>query len=225
MTRLSLRRDPVRLVFSPGLWAGAWYLFSYLFTGTAAFAVVVCAAVIAASLSFTLAGLPLLIAAAVVIRWCADVERSRLRIVCAEPVRGRYREAAGPAWRARLAARWSDSAVWHDLAYLSGLYAPLLALDSAVLSIWLTLLAGITAPAWYAKVSGASGFYIGTLPSALVLAGICLVLFPLFSYVVVATARLHAAVARALLGAHDDPLREAKEVLRRPGPLHTFIPN
>jgi hypothetical protein len=38
-------------------------------------------------------------------------------------------------------------------------------------------------------------------------------------------ARLHAAVARTLLGAHDDPLREAKEVLRRPGPLHTFIPN
>jgi hypothetical protein len=30
---------------------------------------------------------------------------------------------------------------------------------------------------------------------------------------------LHAAVARALLGPQEDPLREAKEVLRRPGPL------
>jgi hypothetical protein len=43
--------------------------------------------------------------------------------------------------------------------------------------------------------------------------------------VLVATARLHATIARALLSAPEDPLREAKEVLRRPGPLKTYIPN
>ncbi|HWG00727.1 MAG TPA: hypothetical protein VG164_02615 [Trebonia sp.] len=33
------------------------------------------------------------------------------------------------------------------------------------------------------------------------------------------------AIARALLGTHDDPLREAKAVLRRPGPLsRSFYP-
>ena len=32
-------------------------------------------------------------------------------------------------------------------------------------------------------------------------------------------ARAHAAVARGLLGAADDPLRESKDVLGRPGPL------
>jgi hypothetical protein len=36
---------------------------------------------------------------------------------------------------------------------------------------------------------------------------------------VVATARAHAAVARGLLGPAEDPLREAREVLNRPGPL------
>jgi hypothetical protein len=39
----------------------------------------------------------------------------------------------------------------------------------------------------------------------------------------VATARLHA-VARALLHAPEDPLREAEEVLSRPGPLTEFDP-
>ena len=53
---------------------------------------------------------------------------------------------------------------------------------------------------------------------------ICLVLFLAFNYVLVATARLHATVARALLHAPEDPLREAKEVLSRPGPLNEFSP-
>jgi hypothetical protein len=57
------------------------------------------------------------------------------------------------------------------------------------------------------------------LPSALVLAAICLAAFPLFSYVVVAMAKLHAVIARALLRLPQDPLEEAREVLRRPGPL------
>jgi hypothetical protein len=43
--------------------------------------------------------------------------------------------------------------------------------------------------------------------------------FLIFNYVVVATARAHAAVARGLLGPAEDPLREAKDVLERPGPL------
>jgi hypothetical protein len=33
----------------------------------------------------------------------------------------------------------------------------------------------------------------------------------------------HAAVARGLLGAAEDPLRQAKEVLGRPGPLSSNL--
>jgi hypothetical protein len=33
----------------------------------------------------------------------------------------------------------------------------------------------------------------------------------------------HAAVARGLLGPAEDPLREAKEVLGRPGPLSSDL--
>ena len=66
---------------------------------------------------------------------------------------------------------------------------------------------------------GAVGVFIGTLPSALVAAAVCLVLFLLFNYVLVATARAHALVARGLLSAPADPLDEVREVLDQPGPL------
>jgi hypothetical protein len=243
MTGLSLRRNPVGLVFSRGLRASAWYLFSYLFTWTVFLAVVVCASLIAWTLSLTIAGLPLLAVAAGVIRWCADAERARLRIMSADPVRGRYRAVTGRAWLARLKSRWTDPALWRDLAYLSALSPLLLALDFAALGAWLASLAGITAPAWYATVRGgcigycggtarvgiqfgsfphgphgpgASGFAVDTLPSSVILAAVCLVTFLLFSYVVVAAARLHAAIARSVLRPPEAPLREAREVLRRP---------
>jgi hypothetical protein len=255
MSRLRLRANPVGLLLSPAPWAAAWYLFAYLFTGTVLFAVVLTATTTAAVLCITLAGLPLLVAAAAVTRGCAATERARLGVVYRERILGRYRPVTRPGPMAQLTTRWTDPALWRDLAYLLALYAPLLALDVAVLAIWLTLLAGITLPVWYryphqtfgVGVNGgptgsahgvqlgyfpngphghpAWGLYVDTLPKALLAAAVCLVLFLLFNYVLVATARLHAATARALLQSAEDPLKEAKEVLRRPGPLQTFIPN
>jgi ABC-type Fe3+ transport system permease subunit len=103
-------------------------------------------------------------------------------------------------------------------------------------------LAGITLPVWYwapwqtihgvryhgyqlgyfpnsQHGPGGWGLYVNTLPVAFAVAAVCLVLFLIFNYAVVATARAHAAVARGLLGPAEDPLREAKDVLERPGPL------
>ena len=101
MNALGLRRDPVRLAASKAPWSAAWYLAGYLFTGPALFAVALAAVLTGAVLGITLAGIPVLVAAA----------------------------------------------------------------------------------------------------------------------------RAHTAAARALLGRQEDPLGEAKEVLRRPGPLKTLIPN
>lgn len=247
------RRDPVRLLFSGTLWASVWYLLAYLVIAWALFAVAVTIVVGGGLLSVTLAGLPVLIAAAAVVRWCADVERARLRGMGIR-VRGGYREFTGSGLLARLRARWTDPALWRDIGYLFGLMAPLLAVDFAVTAVWLTLLGGITLPAWYRFPSqsftlgvngsggsgsfhgvqlgyfphgphgpGAWGLYVDTLPRALAVAGVCLVLFLLFNYVMVATARLHAAIARALLCAPEDPLREAKDVLDHPGPLSSTL--
>jgi hypothetical protein len=248
MNTLSLRRNPVSLVFSTALWASVWYMFAYLFVAWGLFAAALIILVGGGLLSVTLVGLPVLIAAAALIRGCANFERARLRTVDPEPVTGAYREDAGSGIAARLKARWGDPAVWRDIAYLFGMLTPLWILDFGVLTVWLVFLAGITLPAWYwapwQDIHGVRyhgyqlgyfpngphghpgyGLYVDTLPKALLAAAVFLVLFLLFNYVVVATARLHAAAARALLDTHDDPLREAKEVLRRPGPLRTFMPN
>jgi Putative sensor len=250
--RLPHRRNPVRLVFSPGLWAGAGYLLTYLAVGWALFGVVFAITVASATLSITLAGLPMLIGAAAVVRGCANVERARLRMVSREPVRGRYRPVTKPGIMGQLKTRWRDPATWRDVAYLLGLWIPLTILDAVVAAIWLFFLAGLTLPLWYGTQAnscvgacapghahgvqlgyfphgpagpGASGLYVTTLPKALLVAAICLVPFLLFNYVLVATARTHARAARALLRPPSDPLAEAKSVLSRPGPLPSFMPN
>jgi Putative sensor len=240
-TVLSLRRDPVRLLLSRGLWAGTWYLLAYQVVGWVLFAVALSVALSGAVLCITLAGIPLLIAAAAAIRWCADVERSRLLPFCGD-VGSHYRQHAASGLLSRVRDLWRDPAIWRDIAYLLGMFVPLVTLDLIVLTVWLVLLAGITLPAWYwapwQTVHGtrfhgyqlgyfpngphghpAYGFYIDTLPKALLAAAAFGIAFLLFNYVLVATARAHVAVARNLLGAPEDPLHAAREVLGRPGPL------
>ncbi len=242
VSELSLRRDPIRLVLSRGLWRSVWYLLGYLAVGWVLFAIAVAVAVGGAGLSVTLAGLPVLVAAAAAIRWCADVERARLRPMAGGPVAGSYRQVAGSGVMAQLRTRWRDPATWRDVAYVAGLFVPLLALDTIVLAVWWASLAAITLPIWYRfpwqSIHGvryhgyqlgyfpngphghpAWGLYVDTLPKALLTAVACLILFLLFNYVLVATARAHAAVAHGLLGPAEDPLREAREVLEHPGPL------
>jgi hypothetical protein len=222
------RRDPVRLLFSPVPWAAAWYLLTYLIVGWGLFAV----ALIIVVGTGTVFGIPIVLVTAPALIWgCAFAERARLRVVDAEPLESAHRGATRAGIAAGVRARWTDPAIWRDVTYLFGLLAPLWVLDLAVVTIWATFLSGITVPLWYGHGAGGSigpaavGGYVHTLPSALVLAVICLVAFLLFTYVVVAAARLHASIARALLAAPEDPLREAKEVLRGPGPLTPFSHN
>ena len=49
----------------------------------------------------------------------------------------------------RVRVLWRDPAIWRDIAYLLGMFVPLVTLDLIVLTVWLVLLAGITLPAWY----------------------------------------------------------------------------
>ncbi len=233
---------------SARVWRSAWYLLAYQVLGGLLFAVSFTASVVAASLGITLAGIPLLIGASSVIRGCATLERARLRAIFPGRLPVRYMEANRPGLFANAGTRWKDPATWHELGYLVGMFVPLMILDTVVLSVWIVLLAGITLPIWYwAHVNhyaqgtavhgvplgnfpngpsghGAAGIYIDSLPKALLAAVICLILFVLFSNVLVATARAHATVAKALLRAPEDPLAEAREVLSRPGPLNSLSP-
>jgi hypothetical protein len=246
-SRLPLYGNPLRLVLSASLWRAAWYLLCYLLISGVLFALALTAAVTTAALAVTVALAPLLIASAAVVRGCAAVERTRLRQVFRQPVRGSYPSSAGPGLWRRGSRAWSGGATWRDMAYLVGLWPFLLALDAAVFAVWVWLLAGITLPLWYRHAvnvcfgncggqhvpglqfgsfpagphgPGASGLWIypSVGPALLVAAG-CLVAFVLFSYVLVLTARLHARIARGVLRGQSDPLGEAKNVLAEPGPL------
>ena len=242
MPSLTLRRDPVRLTLSAAPWASAAYLLGYLFVGTGLCVIALIALAVGATFGVTLAGLPLLIGVAFTIRWCANAERFRLRSIQPEPVVAVYRSPAGGGLVNRLRTHWTDPATWRDIAYLFSMYIPLAALDTVVFLVWLAFLAGITLPIWYwapwQTIHGVRyhgyqlgyfpngphgdpgwGLYVDSLPKALLAAAVCLVAFLLFNYVLVATARAHAFVARSLLGEYTDPLQEAKEILREPGPL------
>lgn len=251
--RLRLYRNPLRLLVSASPWRAAWFLGCYVFVfGWLLFAAAFAVTVTAAVLMITLAGIPLLVAAAAVLRGGATAERFRLRQVLTQPVRGGYRQPTRAGIWAAAKARWRDGGTWRDAAYLIGLWPPLFILDTTVLTVWLTFLAGVTVPAWYYAIPagsmnfgytgtnnsgtfphgvafgyfphgphgpGASGLYVDTLPKALLAAAAFLVLFLIFNYVLVLTARAHASVARDVLRAASDPLADAKEVLAGPGPL------
>lgn len=244
--RLTLRHNPVGLLFSASLWRSAGFLFGYVLTSGVVFAIVAASVLVSLGLSITIVAVPLLIGAAAVVRGCAELERARLRQVFAEPVRGYYRppEAHG-LWR-QARARWAQGTTWRDLSYLFGLWPFLFTLDAAAFATWLCLLAGVALPLWYAWAPamcagvcgsepahglligyypnglhgpGHHGLLVNTLPAALVAAaGFALALL-LFNYVLVAVARLHAQVARALLRRPADPLAPARAVLAGPGTL------
>lgn len=243
-TRLRLYRNPLRLAVSGSLWRAGWYLIAYVFgTGWLLFATGVTVATVAASLAITLAGIPLLAAAAGVIRGCANVERARLGQVLGAPVRGAYQPVSKPGIIAQATTRWRDRATWRDVAYLIGLWPPLFILGTVVLTLWVWFIGWITLPVWYWAPwteyhgvrhhgyelgfyfphgpygPGRVGVFIDSLPAALAVAALGLAGFLLCNYLVVITARAHAAVARSVLRAPADPLAEAKQVLAGPGPL------
>jgi Putative sensor len=246
--RLRIWRNPLHLAVSGSLWRSAWFLVVYIFaSGWLLFAASLTAVMAAALLTVTIAGIPLLAAAAGVLRGCANAERFRLRRAFTQPVRGGYRPVTGTGILAQAKTRWRDRATWRDVAYLIGLWVPLFILDTVVVTVWLVFLAGITTPAWYRYIPNTFnghtvhgiqlgyfpdgpgtahswGVYVDTLPKALLTAAACLVLFLIFNYLLVATARVHARVARAVLRAPEDPLAAAKDVLAHPGPLQSLTP-
>jgi hypothetical protein len=224
-------------------WRAAWYLIGYLTLGSLLAAIAFSAAVTAASFALLVIGLPLLIAMARVVRWCADIERARVRQVLGEPVTGEYPPATGGGLLERALAPWRQRVTRRDLAYLAGMWVPLVVLDTVVLAVWGWFVTMISLPVWYwapwmqyqghrwhgyqlgfyfphgPAGPGTVGIFIDTLPKALLAAAVGLVGFLVMNHAVVATARANALVARALLRPPADPLAPAKDVLNRPGPL------
>jgi hypothetical protein len=204
-----------RLVSTTQPWVATAYLASYVVVGTAMFVVVITALAVAGALGLFSLGLPLFIAAAGIVRGCAQVERVRSSMVGGPIPRG-YRPVTVTGIFGRIKARWTDPAILRACAYLTLLYIPLVAIDFATLVIWLSAIAGVTLPLWYRTIPDG---WVSDLPTALLVTAGCLVLVMGGAYLVTTVARLHGHVARVLLGGYRDPLAEAKRVLAEPGPL------
>jgi hypothetical protein len=218
--RLPLHRNPLRLAVSAAPWTASAYLASYVPVGSVLFVAGVATLAVTGVLALFTFGVPLLVGSALIMRGCAQVERMRSRLAVELGV-VTYQQVSETGVLAQLRTRWADLATWRDIAYLVLMYLPLLALDTAGLVIWLTLVGGVTLPLWYWSVPSHGGPFADGLPSELLTAAGCLVLAPVGAYLVVSAARLHRAVATGLLGPYRDPLADAKRVLAMPGPLST----
>ena len=145
-------------------WRCAAYLIGSMVIGTVLFTVVVTAVAVAAPLLLIGIGVPLLLAAAHLIRGAAHLERQRAAIVpgvevveppvdpagpTGEPIETDGVPPAATSLLAALRRRWTDPAMAPSLGYLVGLYVPLMVLDTVVVSLWLGTLAGTTIPFWY----------------------------------------------------------------------------
>ncbi|ACU77530.1 hypothetical protein Caci_8715 [Catenulispora acidiphila DSM 44928] len=241
--RLRMYRNPVRMLFSAGVWASAWYLFSSMVVCTVLFCVITSITVTSTALVIVWAGLPLLIGTAYFIRGCAAMERGRARAVVPDglPPMPPMDDAEG--FFATLRASWRSRVTKRGLVYFSVLYVPLFVLDTVVWVVWVVFLAGVTVPIWYRYIprtfdgrhmhgleygyfpngphgKDAIGFWIGSDLSAAVAAAAALVLLIAWNYVLVATARVHVSAVRATVVGRD-PMAAARRVLDSPGPLST----
>lgn len=218
--RLPLHRNPLRMAVCAAPWTATGYLASYVLVGSGLFATGTAALAVTGVLALFTFGVPLLAGSALIMRGCAHVERMRSRLA-ADLAGATYHEVSEAGVLAQVRTRWSDPATWRDTAYLVLMYVPLLALDTAAMVIWLTLVGGSTLPLWYWSVPTHAGPFRYGFPVELLAAAVCLVLVPFGAYLTVGAARVHRAVAAGLLGPYRDPLADAKRVLAMPGPLST----
>ena len=239
--RLRMYRNPLRMLFSAGVWASAWYLLSSMAVSITLFSVITTITVTSTALVIIWAGLPLLIGTAYFIRGCVVMEHGRARAVVPEGLPALPPIETADGFFPTLKAVWRDRITRRGLAHFTLLAIPLFILDTVVWTIWLAFLGGVTVPIWYRYIprsfkgqhwhgleygyfpngphgKHSIGFWIGSDLSATVAAVASLVLLLAWNYVLVATARLHANSVRSVV-AERDPLAAARRVLQSPGPL------
>lgn len=149
----------LRLAVGTAPWRSAAYLLGSMVIGTVLFTLVVTVVAVSASLVVIGIGLPLLLAAAHLVRGAAHLERQRAAMVPGVEVVEPPDDRAGPAGESvetpdagllgALRRRWTDPAMAPSLGYLVGLYVPLMVLDTVAVGLWLGMLGGITIPFWY----------------------------------------------------------------------------
>ena len=243
--RLRISKNPFRLFASPAPWAALGYTFSYIVISGVLFAVALAALIISSVLSIFWIGIPLLIGAALVVRGLAEFERIRLGLTQRGVESSTYAKVTRPGLINQLKTRWSDPATWRNVLYFTLAWPFLLAINVVAFTVWVAFAGMMSFAFWYwsiptdfpngEKAHGivlgyfpngphhpprGPGLFVHNIPTALLAGGIGLVLLVFVgNYLIAGVARLHASIARSLIGMGGDPLIEARQVLANPGPL------
>jgi signal transduction histidine kinase len=208
----SLTANPLRLLTSGTFWRAIVFQFLSFPLGVFWFTFVLTGVSTGASLIIVWVGVPLLFLTALAWTYGARGERWRVRALLGDDISSPYRPLPeGSLWQ-RTWAFAADPAVWRDLVYLLllfpiGVFEFVFALCALSVPLWF-----ITLPIYDWALNGGRGaqFFDGTYinqPPLLalgVLIGVIVLL--LIPYPVIGLARLHAALARGLLG----PTRSAQ---------------
>ncbi|WP_026911277.1 sensor histidine kinase [Patulibacter minatonensis] len=184
-------------------WNDALYLVLGGVTGTAIFSLGITLIATTTPLLVLIVGIPLAVVTSTILRWCAELERRRALLVDDVPIRGDYRPLEGSllgqaATMARDPRRWAD-ALWSVVQFPFTLAGFVVAV-----SAWGTALGFITLPAWYAAVPDTDVvvglFDVDTLPAALLVALLGVVLVPVAWWLTRAATIVNLYVVRLLLG-------------------------
>jgi len=242
-TRLRMYRNPLRMLFSAGVWGSAWYLLSSMVVGIFLFSVITSITLTSTALVVIWLGLPLLVGAGYFIRGCVVLERGRAGALVPEGLPALAPVPTAEGFFPTLKAVWRDRITRRGLAHFTLLAVPLFVLDTVVWAIWIAFLGGVTVPIWYRYIprgyngqhfhgleygyfpngphgKDSIGFWIGSDLSATVAAAASLVLLLAWNYVLVATARVQVTAVRSIFAGRD-PLATARRLLESPGPLNS----
>ncbi|MBF6620401.1 MAG: sensor domain-containing protein [Patulibacter sp.] len=190
----------------------ATYLLLGLATGTFCFSVAVTLASLSAGLFVLIIGIPVAMVSSEILRWCAELERMRARIVDPRPIRGVYRPG-GPGFMATVRTFASDGRRWRDLGY-HVIQFPVSVAGFCIATVaWATALALTFYPVYSWALPNDRGDdvsawlerQIGTVPANVGLMLLGLALIPVAYLVCRGTTRVAVELTRLLLG--DDQER------------------
>jgi signal transduction histidine kinase len=189
-----------------------------LATSIAGFTLWVTGVSVTLSLAVTVVGLLSALAFFWAFRWFARIERHRAAIVLRAPIPERYRRGDPDAsWFARLRAAAADPATWKDFAW-TGICGVLgFALSVTAFTLWVSVLYCISLPIWYWAPNppqSLGSLEFDTLPKALAVAGVGVLLIPVCGLLVRGITRLElAAMVPLLRPPRGEELAERVDVL------------
>ena len=199
-----LELDPARLrILARRGGLDALYLVLGGATGTALFSIGVTLIATSVPLLVLVVGVPIAMLSSEILRWGAELERRRARLVDPAPIRGDYRPMPD-GWLARARTMASDPRRWAD-ALFSVLQFPFtLAGFVVAVSAWGTVIGFLTMPIWYRWSEGTDvvvgAARVDSLPVALAVAVFGIVLIPVAWWIGRAATIVNVYVARLLLG-------------------------